>query len=88
MALTWKRGGGGVHSTSCTFSTLWKLNRKMNKKLKRSSFIYLLNLSFHQLSIIIVNLILYRMGFFGAAHGWGAGQKGPHSLKSVTHILQ
>ena len=27
------------------------------------------------------------MGFFGAAHGWGGGQKGPHSLKSVTHPL-
>ena len=27
------------------------------------------------------------MGFFGAAHGWegGGGQKGPPSLKSVTH---
>ena len=32
-------------------------------------------------------LILFRMGLFGAAHGWG-GQKGPLSLKSVTHILQ
>ena len=28
------------------------------------------------------------MGFFGAAHGWGEGQKGPPSLKSVAHILQ
>ena len=31
-------------------------------------------------------LTLFRMGFFGAAHGWGGGvQKGPPSLKSVTH---
>ena len=29
------------------------------------------------------------MGIFGAAHGWGGGaQKGPPSVKSVTHILQ
>ena len=28
-----------------------------------------------------------QMGFFGAAHGWG-GLFGPHSLKSVTYILQ
>ena len=34
-------GGGDVHFTSWTFSTSWKLNRKMNEKLKRSSFIYL-----------------------------------------------
>ena len=34
-------------------------------------------------------LILFRMGFFGAAHGCGgAGPKSPHSLKSVTHIPQ
>ena len=26
------------------------------------------------------------MGFFGAAHGWGA--KRTPSLKSITHILQ
>ena len=26
---------------SWTFSTLWKLNKKVNKKLKRSSFFYL-----------------------------------------------
>ena len=32
-------------------------------------------------------LTLFRMSFFGAAHGWG-GQKGLPSLKSVTHILQ
>ena len=30
-------------------------------------------------------LTLFRMGFFGAAHGRG---QGPPSLKSVTHILQ
>ena len=36
---------------------------------------------------ISVPLILFRMGFFGTAHGWegGRGQKGPPSLKSVTH---
>ena len=32
-------------------------------------------------------LTLFRMGFFGTAHGWGC-QKGLRSLKSVTHILQ
>ena len=32
-------------------------------------------------------LALFRMGIFGAAQGWG-GQKGPPSLKSITHILQ
>ena len=32
-------------------------------------------------------LTLFRMGFFGAAHRLG-GQKGPPSLKSVTHSLQ
>ena len=36
------------------------------------------------------SLTLFRMGFFGAAHGWGGGegQKGPPSLKFVAHILQ
>ena len=34
-------------------------------------------------------LALFRMGFFGAAHGWGGGgAKKPPSLKSATHILQ
>ena len=36
-------------------------------------------------------LTQFRMGFFRAAHGWGGGgvgQKGPPSLKSVTHILK
>ena len=32
-------------------------------------------------------LTLFRMGVFGAAHGW-VGQIVPPSLKSVTHILQ
>ena len=32
-------------------------------------------------------MTLFRMGIFGAAHGWG-GQKGPRSLRSVTNILQ
>ena len=31
-------------------------------------------------------LTLFRMGLFGAAHGWGEG--GPLSLKSSAHILQ
>ena len=34
-------------------------------------------------------LTLFRMGFFGAAHGWvGEGGFGPPSLKLSTHILQ
>ena len=33
-------------------------------------------------------LTLFRMDIFGAAHGWGEGQKDPRSLKSVRHILQ
>ena len=34
-------------------------------------------------------LTLFRMGFFGAAHGWGGrGAKRPPSLKPFTHILQ
>ena len=32
-------------------------------------------------------LTLFRMGFFGAAQGWGR-PKGTLSLKSVTHILE
>ena len=32
-------------------------------------------------------LTLFKMGLFGAAHGW-VDQKGFFSLKSVTHILQ
>ena len=37
---------------------------------------------------ICIILTLFRMGIFGAAHGWGrGGQKGPLSLKSVTDIL-
>ena len=37
--------------------------------------------------IILSFLILFRMGLFGAACKLGA-QKGPFSLKSVTHIRQ
>ena len=33
-------------------------------------------------------LTLFRMGFFWAAHRWEGEQKGPQSLKSVTHTLQ
>ena len=36
----------------------------------------------------LIRLTLFRMGFFGAAHGWGRNKKAPPSLKSVTHILQ
>ena len=32
-------------------------------------------------------LTLFRMGFLGAAQGWGR-PKGTPSLKSVTHILE
>ena len=34
-----------------------------------------------------IALTLFRMGIFGAAHGWG-DLKRPPSLKSVTHNLQ
>ena len=34
-------GNAPAHSTSWTFSASWKLNRKMNDELQRSSFIYL-----------------------------------------------
>ena len=40
-----------------------------------------------QTALINHCLTLFTMGLFGAAHGWG-GQKGTHSLKSATHILQ
>ena len=33
------------------------------------------------------SLTLFRMGFFGAAHGWDP-KSSPPSLKSVTQILQ
>ena len=33
-------------------------------------------------------LALFRMDFFGAAHGWVEGQTPASSLKSVTHIQQ
>ena len=32
-----------------------------------------------------LTLTIFKMGFSGAAHGWGWGQKGPLSLKSVTY---
>ena len=35
-----------------------------------------------------VILTLFRMGFFGAAHGWEWGAFWPPSLKSASHILQ
>ena len=46
-ASSWRSFVGGsecnalAHSTSWIFSASWKLNRKMNEKLQRSSFIYL-----------------------------------------------
>ena len=36
---------------------------------------------------VFLFLTLFRMGLFGAAHGWG-GKKASSSLKSVTQILQ
>ena len=36
-------------------------------------------------------LTKFRMGIFGAANGWGEGggeQKGPPSLKFVTHMRE
>ena len=33
-------------------------------------------------------LTLFRMGFFGAVHGWGGLFVPPPSLKSAAHILQ
>ena len=33
-------------------------------------------------------LTLFRMGFFGAVHGWGGALCPPPSLKSAAHILQ
>ena len=35
--------------------------------------------------VITQDLTLFRMSFFGTAHGWGGGRKGPPSLKPVTH---
>ena len=34
---------------------------------------------------ITVALILFRMGLFGAAHGWGRGKKSP--LPKISHTL-
>ena len=56
-----------AHSTSWIFSASWKLNRKMNEKLRRSSFVYLFfflliwskkRVLKDQLSNRIVNLIV------------------------------
>ena len=33
-------------------------------------------------------IVLYHLNPIQDAHGWGRSQKGPTSLKSVTHILQ
>ena len=32
----------------------------------------------------LLSLTLFRMGPFGAAHGWGGGEKGP--LSEICHI--
>ena len=41
---------------------------------------------------LLLSLTLFRIDFFGAAHGWRGGGRGgafwPSSLKSVSHILQ
>ena len=34
---------------------------------------------------VLVSLTLFRMGFFGAAHGWGGGKKGP--LPKICHTF-
>ena len=43
------------------------------------------NFSYRQ---IVALLTLFRMGIFGAAHGWGGVAKKAPSLKSVVQILQ
>ena len=35
-----------------------------------------------------LTLTLFRMGLYGAAHGWGGDLFDPPLLKSATHILQ
>ena len=40
-----------------------------------------------RLLLTLCLLNLFRMGIFGAAHGW-RGEKDPSSLKFVTHFLQ
>ena len=35
-----------------------------------------------------MELTLFRMGVFGAPHGWGGGGGKAPALKSVTRILQ
>ena len=50
-------------------------------------FIFPSSLKAHQIngSSIKCGLTLFRMGIFGAAHGWEGGKR-PPTLKSVTHI--
>ena len=43
--------------------------------------------TFLAIAIAITALTLFKVGFFGAARGWG-GLFGRPSLKSVTYILQ
>ena len=54
------------------------------------SLFSLMGIFLKHLRLIPNILTLFRVGFFGAAHGWGGEgeQKGPLSLKCVTHILQ
>ena len=40
------------------------------------------------MSVLLELLTLFRMGIFGAAHGWGVGLERPPSIKSATNILQ
>ena len=42
------------------------------------------------MSVLLELLNLFRMGIFGAAHGWegGEGLETPPSIKSATNILQ
>ena len=52
-------------------------------------FTFVPNKQFEQLiNIRPHSLTLFRMGFFGAARGWGRGLFGPPSLKFATHIQQ
>ena len=75
------------------FRKLWKM---FLFHLVISCFYFFLPLWFYKkviLSCLKINLklshilTLFRMGFFGATHGWGRPKR-PPSLKSVTHILQ
>ena len=69
----------------------------INLCLKYAKYIKISNLFLNEFILSCPNIDLLSLltrlpfkpysGFFGAAHGWG-GQKGPHPIKSVTHIMQ